>query len=178
MTHKTIVWTGDNQVELSHFIGHENFWHKDGDVLIQHNGENLIVKKGSTLIKSAEGKLYLPLSQSHKKGEPCAYSDELEKALKLIRRRMDERFAGTISGDQEQVLKALELIEFWAMPLQNGAESLGFHDYFGLFVASSFDTPQCKESWEVGFLKAHAVDTEGLKTSAAHAEKLIAKRQL
>lgn len=177
MTDKIIVWTGDNQIELSHFIGHENFWHKDGDVLIQHNGENLIVKNGGTLIKSVEGKLYLPLSQLHKKGEPCAYSDELEKALELIKRRMSERFTG-VGGDQEQVMKALELIEFWAVPLQNAAESLGFNDYLGLFVASSFDTPQCKESWEAGFLKAYAVDTEGLKTSAAHAEKLIAKRQL
>lgn len=107
--------------------------------------------------------------------EHCDYPDELEAAIALIERRINERLPQA-SGDRTDALAALALVKFWAMPLQNISESLGFDDYLGAFVRVEFDSEEEKESWEVGFLKAHAVDSSRHEISVKHAEELLAKQ--
>lgn len=73
MTDQKIVWRGDNQIEMSNFIGNEDFWHKNDELLITQGDELLKIQKGETLIKCEDGKLYLPLSKMSSNGEVCSY---------------------------------------------------------------------------------------------------------
>jgi len=174
MLNRTIVWTGENQIDISNFIGNEDFWHKGDQLLIQQKDEPLILKKGDLLIKDEDGKVHLPLSKTSYRGEACSNEEELAAALEVVERRINERLYSP-SGDRTAVLNAISLLSFWAMPLQNSAEALGFDDYLGAFVRTSFDTEQCKKSWEVDFLKAHKVDRSKHQLSVQHAEKLLAE---
>ncbi|WP_193330696.1 hypothetical protein [Pseudoalteromonas ulvae] len=132
-----------------------------------------MLKKGDTLVKE-NGKIYLPLSKTFHQGEACSYEEELSKALKIIKQRINERLYSP-SGDKTEALNAISFLEFWAMPLQNSAEALGFDDYLGAFIRTSFDTEQCEKSWKIGFLKAHKVDSERHEISIKHAKKLLAE---
>tara|TARA_B100000700_G_scaffold129696_1_gene145279 strand:+ start:1873 stop:2409 length:537 start_codon:yes stop_codon:yes gene_type:complete len=173
MPSTTIVWSGENQIEMSDFIGHEDFWHKNGELLIKQDDTEITLKKGDTLVKE-NGKVYLPLSKTFHKGEACSYEDELTKALEVIKRRINERLYFP-SGDKTESLNAISYLEFWTTPLQNSAEALGFDDYLGAFIRTSFDTEQCEKSWKIGFLKAHKVDSDRHEISIKHAEKLLAE---
>ena len=173
MSNATIIWTGENQLEMSDFIGHEDFWHKNGELLIEQGGENIKLEKGDVLVKE-NGKLYLPLFKSTHKGEACAYQDELEKAFEVIKRRINERLHFP-SGDRTSALNSILLLEFWATPLQNSAEALGFDDYLGAFIRTEFDTKQCEKSWKIGFLKAHKVDSDKHDVSVNYADQLLAE---
>lgn len=173
MSSNTIVWSGENQTEMSDFIGHEDFWHKNGELLIKQDDSEIVLKKGDTLVKE-NGKLYLPLSKTFRQGEACSYEDELSKALEVIKLRINERLYFP-SGDRTESLNAISQLEFWCTPLQNSAEALGFDDYLGAFIRTSFDTEQCEKSWKIGFLKAHKVDSNKHEVSVKHAEKLLAE---
>lgn len=172
MRDQKIVWTGDNQIEMSNFIENEDFWHKNDELLIMQGDESLKIQKGETLIKCEDGKLYLPLSKTNNNGEACSYDSELEIALDLIEKRIKERLYFP-SGDRTSSLDAISLLRFWSTPLQNSAEASGFDDYLGVFIRTSFDTDQCETSWKVGFLKAHKVDRSKHEISVKHAEKLL-----
>ena len=45
MPSTTIVWSGENQIEMSDFIGHEDFWHKNGELLIKQDDTEITLKK-------------------------------------------------------------------------------------------------------------------------------------
>ncbi|OES23918.1 hypothetical protein [Alteromonas macleodii] len=172
-----ITWTGDNQIEISHFLGHENFWHKDGELLVETDDDGMMrIPKHGLLLKSDSGEVYQPLSQYHYDAEICGDPDDIEKALDTIESRINTRL-NCPSGDRTAALDAIALLRFWSMPLQNAAESLGFDDYLGAFIRTEFDTPQCEQSWEVGFLKAHQVDRSKHDVSINHATLLLAQRQ-
>lgn len=47
-----IKWTGESQLEISDFLGHENFWHKGGKLFLEKAGEPLVVNKGGVLFKT------------------------------------------------------------------------------------------------------------------------------
>lgn len=173
MSSTTIVWLGENLIEISNFIGHEDFWHKDEKLLIKQDDTDIVLKKGDTLVKE-NGKIYLPLSKTFRQGEACSYENELSKALEVIKRRINERFYFP-SGDKTESLNAISQLEFWSTPLQNSAESLGFDDYLCGFIRTAFDTEQCEKSWKIGFLKAHKVDSNKHEFSIKHAEKLLAE---
>lgn len=53
-----IKWTGENQLEISEFLGNENFWHKAGTLFIERAGEPLVVNKGELLFKTMLGGNY------------------------------------------------------------------------------------------------------------------------
>jgi hypothetical protein len=116
----------------------------------------------------------LPLSKTFHRGESCSYEDDLSKAFETIKQRIGERLYFP-SGDKTAALNAISRLEFWATPLQNSAEALGFDDYLGAFIRTSFDTEQCEKSWKIGFLKAHKVDSDKHEISIKHAEKLLAE---
>jgi hypothetical protein len=46
MAKNTIKWTGENQIEISNFLGSENFHHKNGELFVQTAGGRFTVKKG------------------------------------------------------------------------------------------------------------------------------------
>ncbi|CAH7353816.1 hypothetical protein VCRA2110O2_30236 [Vibrio crassostreae] len=107
--------------------------------------------------------------------EHCDYPVELEAAIALIERRINERLPQA-SGDRTDALAAIGLIKFWSTPLQNDTESLGFDDYLGAFIRTEFDSVEEREFWEVGFLKAHAVDSSRHVISIKHAKTILAKQ--
>jgi hypothetical protein len=55
MTKTTCTWEGDNCEVISDFLGHENFWHKRG-VLIVKNAEDIVfIPKGKTVELDCDG---------------------------------------------------------------------------------------------------------------------------
>tara|TARA_R110000737_G_scaffold351705_2_gene394752 strand:- start:480 stop:710 length:231 start_codon:yes stop_codon:yes gene_type:complete len=60
MLDSVIIWTGDNQIAISNFLGHENFWHKGGQLIIHQDKDCLVLEKGEKLAIDVSGALYLP----------------------------------------------------------------------------------------------------------------------
>lgn len=50
-------WTGSNCVEASDFLGHEDFWHKAGVLLINTRLGQVRVNKGQCIEKLPDGSL-------------------------------------------------------------------------------------------------------------------------
>lgn len=50
-------WTGSNCVEVSDFLGHEDFWHKAGVLLINTSLGQVRVNKGQCIEKLPDGSL-------------------------------------------------------------------------------------------------------------------------
>lgn len=172
---QNIKWTGDNQIEISRFLGHEAFWHKNGVLMVERdNDSRLTIQLGGLLLKDENGKVTQPMSEYKFAAEAEEDPEGIINALAIIEARIHKRLHFP-SGDRTEALKAIALLRFWAMPLQNAAESLGFDDYLGGFIRDTFDTPACQSSWEIGFLKAHQVDGDKQDISQRHALKLIAQ---
>lgn len=57
MQDKKIVWTGTNQIQISDFIGSEDFWHKNSVLFVQQGNALLKIEKGETLILHENGTL-------------------------------------------------------------------------------------------------------------------------
>jgi hypothetical protein len=55
MAKNTIKWTGENQIEISNFLGSENFHHKNGELFVQTAGGRFTVKKGEFFGINEEG---------------------------------------------------------------------------------------------------------------------------
>jgi|OM-RGC.v1.036520254 hypothetical protein len=47
----TIIWNGNNIAEIADFLGHEEFWHKNGNLYVQTGECLLLFKKGQSLAK-------------------------------------------------------------------------------------------------------------------------------
>ena len=50
----TIIWNGNNITEIAKFLGHEDFWHKNGDLYVQTGGCLLLFVKGQSFTKVKE----------------------------------------------------------------------------------------------------------------------------
>lgn len=62
-----------------------------------------------------------------------------------------------MTGDKQDCLKALNVLDFWCTPLQDKGETSGFNDYLELHIETKFDSVGHQESWKAGFLKAHRI---------------------
>tara|TARA_B100000749_G_scaffold258454_1_gene228553 strand:- start:2118 stop:2312 length:195 start_codon:yes stop_codon:yes gene_type:complete len=53
----SIVWNGENLIEISDFLGHEDFHHKQGVLYVSANGRQITFQKGACILVSKDGEL-------------------------------------------------------------------------------------------------------------------------
>jgi len=56
---KQIVWLGHNLTQISDFLGHENFWHKDGNLTFEHNKGVFVVMTGQSVTLSTDNEVVI-----------------------------------------------------------------------------------------------------------------------
>jgi hypothetical protein len=77
MVKNTIKWTGENQIEISKFLGNENFHHKNGELFVQTTGGRFTVKKGEYFGITEEGAPYPFI-------DPHGLSEEEQASMKKL----------------------------------------------------------------------------------------------
>lgn len=114
--------------------------------------------------------------------DKCDEPEQIINAISLLRARVEQKFP-EMTGDKQECLRALNLLDFWCTPLQDKGETSGFNDYLELTVQTAFDSDEHRLSWDKGFLKAHRITTmmtpndPDLKEVSAHALYLLSTKK-
>ncbi|HAS6975645.1 hypothetical protein ACS86_02625 (plasmid) [Vibrio alginolyticus] len=88
--------------------------------------------------------------------DKCQNPEQIMNAIGILRTRIEQKFPN-MTGDKQDCLKALNVLDFWCTPLQDKGETSGFNDYLELHIETKFDSVAHQESWKAGFLKAHRI---------------------
>lgn len=105
MEASSMQWTGDNCIEVSEFLGHEDFHHKNGYLLIEGKEGVVAIPKGHFFGKDNEGN---PIIYIDPKGDRDAFQEEMLKQFREIKAFTLDG-SGYLNANKEEILIASPL---------------------------------------------------------------------